>query len=75
MWLRLILALFLTVLVENGFAKDEETVVEVPNLGFIKGRVKQTLGNLEHEKKTFYNFRNIPFAKSVSGLNRFSVSC
>ena len=49
-------------------------MVEVPNLGFIKGRVKQTLGNLEHEKKTFYNFRNIPFAKSVSGLNRFSVS-
>ena len=59
----------------NGLGQDEDTVtVHLPDLGYIKGRAKQTIGNLGHERKTYYNFRNIPFADTVSGNYRFSVS-
>ena len=59
----------------NGLGQDEGTVtVHLPDLGYIKGRVKQTIGNLGQERKTYYNFRNIPFADTVSGNYRFSVS-
>ena len=51
----------------------EEVVVNVPDLGYIKGRTMETLGNLGRPKKSYYNFRNIPFAQSVSHQYRFSV--
>ena len=51
-----------------------EIVVQVPDLGYIKGRTVETLGNLGKPKKSYHNFRNIPFAKSVSHQYRFSVS-
>jgi hypothetical protein len=49
-------------------------VVNLPDLGHVKGRIVQTMGNLDHQKKSYFNFRNIPFAQSVSGENRFSVN-
>ena len=60
----------------NVYAAKEvkEIVVQVPDLGYIKGRTVETLGNLGKPKKSYHNFRNIPFAKSVSNQYRFSVS-
>jgi len=56
-----------------GLCQDENAVVvHLPSLGHIKGRTIKTLGNLGQEQRTFYNFRNIPFAQSVSGTHRFS---
>ena len=74
MWrsLRISLAILLAALVVNCVGQDEP-IVNLPDLGYIKGRITQTLGNLGHEKKPYYNFRNIPFAESVSGEYRFSV--
>ena len=59
----------------NVYAEKEvkEIVVQVPDLGYIKGRTVETLGNLGKPKKPYHNFRNIPFAKSVSNQYRFSV--
>ena len=59
----------------NVYAAKEviEIVVQVPDLGYIKGRTVETLGNLGKPKKSYHNFRNIPFAKSVSNQYRFSV--
>ena len=59
----------------NVYAAKEvkEIVVQVPDLGYIKGRTVETLGNLGKPKKPYHNFRNIPFAKSVSNQYRFSV--
>ena len=54
--------------------QDENVVVQLPELGHIKGRTVKTIGNQGHPQKTYYNFRNIPFAQSVSGPHRFSVS-
>ena len=70
--LRISLAILLAALVVNCVGQDEP-IVNLPDLGYIKGRITQTLGNLGHEKKPYYNFRNIPFAESVSGEYRFSV--
>ena len=56
------------------FPYREDVVVEVPGLGYIRGRTMETLGNLNKPKKSYYNFRNIPFAQSVSHQYRFSVS-
>ena len=55
--------------------KEEEiVVVHLPDVGHIKGRTLKTLGRTGGEEpKTYYNFRNIPFAQSVSGEFRFSV--
>ena len=53
-------------------AQAAEPVVNLPNLGTIQGRVHQTFGN-GVPKKDYFNFRNIPFAESVSGNNRFKV--
>ena len=66
------LAILLAAFVVNCVGQDEP-IVNLPDLGYIKGRNTQTLGNLGHEKKPYYNFRNIPFAESVSGEYRFSV--
>ena len=52
---------------------DGSIVVNLPDLGSIRGRTVQTIGNRGREPKSFYNFRNIPFAQSVSGPHRFSV--
>ena len=57
-----------------GFCQDENLVtVNLPELGYIQGRTVQTMGNRGREPKPYFNFRNIPFAKSVSGPHRFSV--
>ena len=53
--------------------QDENVVVQLPDLGHIKGRTVKTIGNQGHPQKNYYNFRNIPFAQSVSGPHRFSV--
>ena len=58
----------------GGLCQDENVVVQLPELGHIKGRTVKTIGNQGHPQKTYYNFRNIPFAQSVSGPHRFSVS-
>ena len=75
MYIRFVLVFYSALLAfVNGLGQDDGTVtVHLPDLGYIKGRVKQTIGNLGHERKTYYNFRNIPFADTVSGAYRFSV--
>ena len=45
----------------------------IPNLGAIRGKAIKTVGNLNYDQKTYYTFRNIPYAESVSGSKRFSV--
>ena len=54
--------------------EEEVIIVTTPRLGAVKGRVKETVGNLGQPAKTFYNFQNLPFAESVVGDKRFSVS-
>ena len=54
-------------------AGQDHPLVTLPNLGVIRGRTLMTKGNLGNDPKPFYNFRNIPFAESVSGEKRFSV--
>ena len=49
------------------------SIVNVPKLGAIRGKAIKTVGNLNHDQKTYYTFRNIPYAESVSGSKRFSV--
>lgn len=48
--------------------------VDVPVLGTILGKEIKTKGNLGKEPKTYFAFRNIPYAESVAGEARFSVS-
>ena len=52
---------------------QNDVIITTPNLGTIVGRTKSTVGNLGKPPKTFFNFRNIPFAQSVTGDQRFSV--
>lgn len=59
-----------SVLIVSTLAQD--VLVTLPDLGTIQGRTKETFGNLGVPKKTYYNFRNIPFAESVSLDKRFS---
>ncbi|XP_059085741.1 carboxylesterase 1E-like [Tigriopus californicus] len=59
-----------SVLIVGTWAQD--VLVTLPDLGTIQGRTKETFGNLGVPKKPYYNFRNIPFAESVSGPKRFS---
>ena len=49
------------------------SIVNVPNLGTIRGKEIKTEGNLNYNQKTYHTFRNIPYAESVSGSKRFSV--
>lgn len=58
----------------SSIAQGQDVVVTLPNLGTLRGRTAMTKGNVETQPKQFYNFRNIPFAESVSGDRRFSVS-
>ena len=58
--------ILLTVFV-NIFA---EPTITVPGLGTLNGKELKTIRN----QKSYYTFRNIPYAESVSGENRFSVS-
>ena len=53
-------------------ALSADPIVTLPKLGPIRGRVHQTFGN-GVPKKDYFNFRNIPFAESVSGDKRFTV--
>ena len=48
-------------------------VVQLPGLGYVQGKEKLTKGNLAYPQKTYYSFRNIPFANTVSGEKRFTV--
>ena len=50
-----------------------QIIVNVPKLGAIRGKAIKTVGNLNYDQKTYYTFRNIPYAESVSGSKRFSV--
>ena len=48
--------------------------VEVPILGTIEGKEINTIGNLNNPRKTYFTFRNIPYAEPPIGEKRFSVS-
>ena len=43
-------------------------LVDLPVLGTIKGRTTKTL-----KGRPYYHFRDIPFAESTAGANRFKV--
>ena len=32
-------------------------------MGYLLGKEKQTVGNLDHEPRTYYSFRNVPYAR------------
>ena len=65
----LVLLVSASVIQAKDHAKQEvEVLVNLPTLGTIKGREHQTV-----QGRTYYNFRNIPFAESTAGQNRFKV--
>ena len=55
-------------------ASGSDVYVDVPELGTIKGKLRSTKGNLNHIPRQFSSFKNIPFAESVVGAKRFTVS-
>ena len=57
----------------GGSVTTEDPIVNIPDLGAIKGKEIKTVGNLNYTQKAYYTFRNIPYAESVSGSKRFSV--
>ena len=57
----------------GGSVTTEYPIVNIPDLGAIKGKEIETVGNLNYTQKAYYTFRNIPYAESVSGSKRFSV--
>ena len=61
--------IFVFISVDVGFSQ----LVTIPNYGTLKGKEIKTMGNLDNPSKTYYTFRNIPYAQSVSGEKRFSV--
>jgi hypothetical protein len=48
--------------------------VTLPTLGTILGKEIKTIGNLNNPQKTYYSFRNIPYAEAPVGDKRFSVT-
>lgn len=73
MWLTKVVLLLNLAFILGAAKGEEEVLVQLPDLGHIKGRVVKTLGSGGRPQRTYYNFRNIPFAQSVSGPHRFSV--
>ena len=65
--------LFLPILIYFSCNVVTSSIVNVPILGAIRGKAIKTVGNLNYDQKTYYTFRNIPYAESVSGSKRFSV--
>ena len=65
--------LFLPILIYISCNVVTAQIVNPPNLGGIRGKAIKTVGNLNYDQKTYYTFRNIPYAESVSGSKRFSV--
>ena len=65
--------LFLPILIYFSCVVVTAQIIDVPNLGAIRGKAIKTVGNLNYDQKTYYTFRNIPYAESVSGSKRFSV--
>ena len=56
----------------QGSGLDPPTV-QLGDLGTLIGKEIKTLGSLDLEPKTYYTFRNIPYAKPITQENRFSV--
>ena len=47
--------------------------VKLGNDVTLEGKEIQTVGNLGKTPKTYYTFRNIPYANPITQTNRFSV--
>jgi hypothetical protein len=47
--------------------------VKIGDLGTVIGKEIKTMGNLGREPKTYFTFRNIPYAMPINEVNRFSV--
>ncbi len=52
---------------------QEGPTVDLGVLGVLRGKSVSTVGNMDHEPRPYYSFRNIPYAESVSGQKRFTV--
>ena len=58
--------------VVKGSGLDPPTV-HLGDLGSLVGKEIKTIGNPDLKPKTYYTFRNIPYAKPITQENRFSV--
>ncbi len=58
---------------EISVVSGDPTVTLAEGMGTLRGKEKQTVGNLGAEPKTYYRFSNIKYAHMVSEENRFKV--
>jgi len=65
--------ILILVFCEKISSKDEPKL-NVPGYGTLTGKIIKTSGLLGRVPKTYYAYRNLTYAKSVSGDKRFSVS-
>lgn len=63
-------ALFSALCLTN--AQNAVSLLTVPTLGTLQGKVYKTVGNLQNTPKDYYSYKNIPYAQSVSGEKRFT---
>jgi hypothetical protein len=52
---------------------QDNPVLEVPGYGILTGKIIKTSGLLGRQPKDYYAYRNLTYAKSVSGKKRFLV--
>ena len=62
--------LFALHLVHGHPLNNDPTILEVNDLGFIRGKEIQTVGYFNNTPKTYHSYRNIKFAQA----ERFKVS-
>jgi len=69
------LLLFIAAVVVVGTSCQGSTdpILNVGDLGSVLGKEIKTVGNLGRVPKTFYTFRNIPYAKRLTRELRFTV--
>lgn len=66
---------FFAFLASLSLANSAKTnpVLKVPGYGTLTGKTIKTSGLLGRQPKTYYAYRNLTYAKSVSGDKRFLV--
>ena len=69
MILRVISSIFALHLVHGYPLNNDSTILEVNDLGFIRGKEIKTVGYFNNRPKTYHSYRNIKFAQA----ERFKV--
>jgi hypothetical protein len=69
----MLLQFFFTFLLFGSSFGSDPPQVKIGDLGTVIGKEIKTMGNLGREPKTYFTFRNIPYAMPINEVNRFSV--